>query len=75
MDESARHQASDLLYEAWMRGEVIEDLPFSIRPQTRAEGYAVQALLEKRFKAPLWGWKIAATSTATTSPATKPTAA
>ena len=38
-----------------MRGEVIEDLPYSIRPQTRAEGYAVQALLEKRFSAPLWG--------------------
>ena len=64
MDDAARRQASDLLYEAWMRGEVIEDLPYSIRPQTRAEGYAVQALLEKRFSTPLWGWKIAATSVA-----------
>ncbi|MCB1533832.1 MAG: hydratase, partial [Rhodoblastus sp.] len=64
MDDAARQQASDLLYEAWMKGEVIEDLPYSIRPQTRAEGYGVQGLLDKRFAAPLWGWKIAATSIA-----------
>ena len=64
MDEASRRQASDLLYDTWMKGEVIDALPEAIRPQTRAEGYAVQALLEKRFAAPLWGWKIAATSRA-----------
>lgn len=64
MDDQAKQQASDLLYETWMKGEVIDALPDAIRPQSRGEGYAVQALLEKRFKAPLWGWKIAATSKA-----------
>jgi len=64
MDATSRQQASDLLYDTWMKGEVIDALPDAIRPQSRAEGYAVQALLEKRFKAPLWGWKIAATSKA-----------
>ncbi len=64
MDDAARRQASDLLYDTWMKGEVIDALPDAIRPRSRAEGYAVQALIEKRFSAPLWGWKIAATSTA-----------
>ena len=64
MDDAARRQASDLLYDTWMKGDVIDALPDAVRPQTRAEGYAVQALLEQRFRAPLWGWKIAATSKA-----------
>ncbi len=56
--------ASDLLYATWQSGEVIETLPAAIRPTTRAEGYAVQALLEHRGAAPIAGWKIAATSAA-----------
>jgi 2-keto-4-pentenoate hydratase len=39
-------------------------LPEAIRPNTRAEGYAIQALLEKTSAKPLYGWKIAATSKA-----------
>lgn len=39
-------------------------LPEAIRPGTREEGYAIQALLEKRSASPLYGWKIAATSKA-----------
>ena len=35
-----------------------------MRPATRADGYAVQATLEARSAAPLYGWKIAATSKA-----------
>src|SRR5688500_13794657 len=35
-----------------------------MRPRTRQEGYAIQARLEARSAAPLFGWKIAATSTA-----------
>src|SRR5688572_17600905 len=35
-----------------------------MRPRTREEGYAVQARLEERSAAPLFGWKIAATSAA-----------
>ena len=35
-----------------------------MRPTTRSEGYAIQALVEGRSPAPLFGWKIAATSVA-----------
>lgn len=39
-------------------------LPESIRPQTREDGYAIQAKIEHRSSFPLFGWKIAATSKA-----------
>jgi 2-keto-4-pentenoate hydratase len=35
-----------------------------VRPATREEGYAIQALLELRSARPLYGWKIAATGKA-----------
>lgn len=53
--------AASLLYDAWMRGETIDALPDPVRPGSREEGYAIQATLEKRSAAPLYGWKIAAT--------------
>ena len=62
--ENKTEAAADLLYAAWQAGDAIEALPAAIRPATRAEGYAVQALLERRSAAPLAGWKIAATSAA-----------
>jgi 2-keto-4-pentenoate hydratase len=40
------------------------ELPASVRPRTREDGYAIQARLEPRSAFPLFGWKIAATSTA-----------
>jgi 2-keto-4-pentenoate hydratase len=40
------------------------NLPPSVRPRTREEGYAVQAALAAHSPQPLFGWKIAATSTA-----------
>lgn len=64
MDASARRQASDLLYGHWMGGTRLDALPEAIRPATRADGYAIQALLEARSPSPLFGWKIAATSAA-----------
>ncbi|MGD1067539.1 MAG: hydratase [Vulcanimicrobiaceae bacterium] len=39
-------------------------LPDALRPRTRAEGYAVQACLERRRSATRFGWKVAATSSA-----------
>ncbi len=56
--------ASDLLWQCWQAGETIADLPTTLRPATRAEGYAIQARLEQRSREPLFGWKIAATSAA-----------
>jgi 2-keto-4-pentenoate hydratase len=56
--------AADLLWECWQNGRRLESVPEDIRPRTREEGYAVQATLEGRTAVPLFGWKIAATSTA-----------
>lgn len=56
--------ASDLLWAHWQGGTRIAALPAQVRPATRAEGYAIQGELEKRSSAPLYGWKIAATSVA-----------
>jgi 2-keto-4-pentenoate hydratase len=64
MSSEAARAASDLLHAAWREGTVLPALPPECRPATRAEGYAVQALLERPGAAPLSGWKIAATSAA-----------
>lgn len=56
--------ASDFLAALWREGRHTEALPESLRPATRAEAYAVQALLERQSAWPLAGWKIAATSAA-----------
>jgi 2-keto-4-pentenoate hydratase len=56
--------ASDLLWQHWQSGTRLSSLPPAVRPETRAEGYLVQAHLEQRSGAPLFGWKIAATSLA-----------
>ena len=56
--------AADLIWQLWNAGEVIEDLPVDLKPQTRDEGYAIQAQFEEISKRPLFGWKIAATSKA-----------
>ena len=60
MDKS--RDACELLYRHWAAGTQLESLPSNLRPATRAEGYAVQAHLESHTAAPLYGWKIAATS-------------
>lgn len=57
-------QASDLLVRYWEEGRRMEALPPPLRPGSRAEAYRLQALLERRSAAPLFGWKIAATSAA-----------
>jgi len=64
MNPEQLQDASQRLRAAWRHGEVIAALPEASRPQTREEGYAIQALLERHSSAPLYGWKIAATSTA-----------
>ncbi|MGH9239805.1 MAG: 2-keto-4-pentenoate hydratase [Vicinamibacterales bacterium] len=54
--------AGDLLWDCWQNGRRLQSLPEEVRPRTRDDGYAVQATLESRSSAPLFGWKIAATS-------------
>jgi 2-keto-4-pentenoate hydratase len=60
----AGRKASDMLFALWQEGRRIPQLPEAIRPGTRADGYRIQALIEKRSAKPLFGWKIAATSKA-----------
>jgi 2-keto-4-pentenoate hydratase len=62
-EEQIAHAAS-LLWAHWQEGRRLEALPDGCRPSTRREGYAVQALLERRSAHPRVGWKIAATSAA-----------
>ena len=55
--------AADLLQAHWREGRRLPALPEPLRPGSRAQGYAIQARLEK-LGGPPWGWKIAATSAA-----------
>lgn len=57
-------QASDLLLDHWEKGRRLALLPEALRPRTRAEGYAIQARVERHSAKPVFGWKIAATSKA-----------
>lgn len=62
LDASQLAAANDLLFGLWATGRRIAELPPALRPSTRAEGYAIQALIERRSASRLFGWKIAATS-------------
>ena len=64
MLEQNSQAASDLLWRNWQAGTVIEALPPALRPASREEGYAIQKQLMQHTRAPLFGWKIAATSSA-----------
>ena len=64
MDPTRTKAASDLLLRHWWAGTVMPALPEPLRPATRAEGYAIQAQIERSSAGPLRGWKIAATSAA-----------
>jgi len=56
--------ASRMLHQHWRAGTKLGALDSALRPRDRAEGYAVQAALEKTSREKLFGWKIAATSEA-----------
>ena len=56
--------ASNFLAIHWREGRYTDALPPELRPRSRAEGYAIQSLIEAHSAQPLRGWKIAATSAA-----------
>jgi 2-keto-4-pentenoate hydratase len=56
--------ASRILNDHWRAGTKFAGLEAPLRPRDRAEGYAIQAEIEKRSAGRLFGWKIAATSEA-----------
>jgi 2-keto-4-pentenoate hydratase len=57
-------RAAQVLFDHWRAGTKLDALDAASRPQTRAEGYAIQAALETISRENLFGWKIAATSEA-----------
>ena len=62
MDKDQIAAASRTISGHWRAGTKLAALEAAQRPQSRKEGYAIQAELEKSGK--LFGWKIAATSEA-----------
>ncbi|MCP3372430.1 2-keto-4-pentenoate hydratase [Bradyrhizobium cajani] len=64
LDRDQIAAASRILVRHWRDGTKLDALETHLRPQGRAEGYAVQAALETQSAAKLFGWKIAATSEA-----------
>jgi len=64
LDSEQIAAASRTLGSHWRAGTKIGDLDKSQRPQSRAEGYAIQSEIERGSKTRLFGWKIAATSEA-----------
>jgi len=64
LDRNQIADASKTLHDHWRAGTKFDGLATAQRPRDRAEGYAIQAAIEKYSHLPLFGWKIAATSEA-----------
>ncbi len=61
--EGKAMEAAGLIARHWRNGSRMDALPERLRPAEREDGYAIQAHLESFGGGPLFGWKIAATST------------
>jgi 2-keto-4-pentenoate hydratase len=64
MNQPSNTEAAQLIWSNFRDGTQLNALPESCRPSTRAEGYAVQAEVERWSGQRCVGWKIAATSVA-----------
>jgi 2-keto-4-pentenoate hydratase len=64
LDRDQIVKSSQILQQHWYAGTKLVELDPPLRPRDRCEGYAIQAELERRSDAALFGWKIAATSEA-----------
>ena len=64
MHSDAISAAAALLWQHWTNATRIPELPPDCRPETRADGYAIQRALAGLSGQPVVGWKIAATSVA-----------
>jgi 2-keto-4-pentenoate hydratase len=62
LDKDQTAAAAKTLHDHWQAGTKIRDLAPPQRPRDRADGYAVQAAMQRYGS--LFGWKIAATSEA-----------
>jgi 2-keto-4-pentenoate hydratase len=59
LDKDQIAAASQVLVQHWRDGSKLDALETRLRPQSRSEGYAVQAALGDQ----MFGWKIAAIQT------------
>lgn len=64
MQAEAIHKAAEFLWKTRIEQRRIEALPAELRPETLADGYAVQDAMRDCSGQPAVGWKIAATSAA-----------
>ena len=64
LDTNQISAASRTLLRHWRAGSKLDGLDATERPHNRAEGYAIQAEIERSSSVRLFGWKIAATSEA-----------
>ena len=64
MTDTKSDAAAQAIWKAWSGHHLIDGLPEACRPDTAAEGYAMQEALARLAGARPVGWKIAATSAA-----------
>ena len=64
LDQHQIAAASKILHDHWRAGTKLSNLEAPQRPHDRAEGYAIQGRIESYSAGKLFGWKIAATSSA-----------
>lgn len=64
LDQTTVGDVSALLVRHWNAGTRLDAIPDDQRPTTREEAYWIQSALMDTTSAPLFGWKIAATSAA-----------
>lgn len=57
-------KTSSLLIDLWLRQQRVTGLADALRPASKADAYAIQAMMEGQSAKPLPAWKIAATSEA-----------
>jgi len=63
MNQRQIAESAGIIWNTWMRSELIDALPGHCRPSNRSEAYAIQAEVARLSAQSLFGWKIAATST------------
>ena len=64
MEIHAIEEAARTIWSTWQSRQQIDSLPVACRPTTRIDGYRIQAHVAKLSGQKVFGWKIAATSTA-----------
>jgi 2-keto-4-pentenoate hydratase len=64
MDQRAAGKAAELLWQAWLAGNRIDDLPDDCSPLTLDDGYKIQDAMAAGTGRAVLGWKLAVTSAA-----------